>query len=193
MKKIVTGAIILGAALFAQEPIIHDAEHYILKAQNGEEWAKADVDVSKKLAALEKKFGTKPNIIYILWDDQAVGAVGNPMNQQQLGYTTPNINQMAAEGINFTRMYSEPACTPTRAAFMTGRTPVRNGMAIVGMPHEAKGLAASEVTIAEVLSEAGYATAFYGKGHLGDIEESYLHNQGFDDALFTPMNQISSM
>jgi len=193
MKKIVTGAIILGAALFAQDPIIHDAEHYILKAQNGEKWAKADVDVSKKLAALEKKFGTKPNIIYILWDDQAVGAVGNPMNQQQLGYTTPNINQMADEGINFTRMYSEPACTPTRAAFMTGRTPVRNGMAIVGMPHEAKGLAASEVTIAEVLSEAGYATAFYGKGHLGDIEESYLHNQGFDEALFTPMNQISSM
>jgi len=193
MKKIVTGAILLGAVLFAQDPIIHDAEHYILKAQNGEKWAKADVGVSQKLAALEKKFGTKPNIIYILWDDQAVGAVGNPMNQQQLGYTTPNINQMADEGINFTRMYSEPACTPTRAAFMTGRTPVRNGMAIVGMPHEAKGLAASEVTIAEVLSEAGYATAFYGKGHLGDIEESYLHNQGFDEALFTPMNQISSM
>lgn len=193
MKKIVTGAILLGAALFAQAPIIHDAEHYILKAQNGEKWAKADMVVSKKLAALEKKFGTKPNIIYILWDDQQVGAIGNPMNQQQLGYTTPSLNQMADEGINFSRMYSEPACTPTRAAFMTGRTPVRNGMAIVGMPHEAKGLAASEVTIAEVLSEAGYATAFYGKGHLGDIEESYLHNQGFDEALFTPMNQISSM
>ena len=100
---------------------------------------------------------------------------------------------MASEGINFTRMYSEPSCTPTRAAFITGRHPVRNGMGVVGMPHESKGLAASEVTIGEVLSDAGYATAFYGKGHLGDIEESYLHNQGFDEALFTPMNQISSL
>jgi arylsulfatase A-like enzyme len=49
------------------------------------------------------------------------------------------------------------------------------------------------VTIGKVLSEAGYATAFHGKGHLGDIEESYLHNQGFDETLFTPMNQISSL
>ena len=61
------------------------------------------------------------------------------------------------------------------------------------MPHEFSGLRAEEVTIAEVLSDAGYATAFYGKGHLGDIEERYLHNQGFDDALFTPMNQITSL
>ena len=173
--------------------IVHDAEYYILKSQNGEKWAKADVAVSEKLAALKKKHGTTPNIIYILWDDQQVGAIGNKMIQKQLGYKTPNMNQMAAEGINFTRMYSEPSCTPTRAAFITGRTPVRNGMGIVGMPHESRGLAASEVTIAEVLSEAGYATAFYGKGHLGDIEESYLHNQGFDEALFTPMNQISSL
>ena len=56
-----------------------------------------------------------------------------------------------------------------------------------------QGLRAEEVTIAEVLSKAGYATAFFGKGHLGDIEESYLHNQGFDEALFTPMNQITSL
>ena len=178
---------------WAAEEVVHDAEYYILKEQNGEKWAAADVGLKKKLSALKEKHGTPPNIIYILWDDQQVGAIGNEMIQQQLGYTTPNMNQMAAEGINFTRMYSEPSCTPTRAAFITGRTPVRNGMGIVGMPHESKGLAASEVTIGEVLSEAGYATAFYGKGHLGDIEESYLHNQGFDEALFTPMNQISSL
>lgn len=178
---------------WAAKEIVHDAEYYILKEQNGEKWAAADVGLKKKLSALKEKHGTPPNIIYILWDDQQVGAVGNEMIQKQLGYTTPNINQMAAEGINFLRMYSEPSCTPTRAAFITGRTPVRNGMGVVGMPHESKGLAASEVTIGEVLSEAGYATAFYGKGHLGDIEESYLHNQGFDEALFTPMNQIGSM
>jgi len=183
----------LSVQAWAASDLVHDAEYYILKSQNGEKWASADRDLNKQLDALKEKHGTPPNIIYILWDDQQVGAVGNEMIQQQLGYTTPNMNKMAAEGINFTRMYSEPSCTPTRAAFITGRHPVRNGMGVVGMPHESKGLAAGEVTIGEVLSDAGYATAFFGKGHLGDIEESYLHNQGFDEALFTPMNQISSL
>ena len=197
MHTMYKSTLILLLGIFAigayAKDIVHDAEYYILKSQNGEKWATADTALKKKLTALKKKHGTPPNIVYILFDDQQVGAVGNEMIQQQLGYSTPNMNRMASEGINFTRMYSEPSCTPTRAAFITGRHPVRNGMGVVGMPHESKGLAASEVTIGEVLSDAGYATAFYGKGHLGDIEESYLHNQGFDEALFTPMNQISSL
>jgi len=173
--------------------VVHDAEFYILKAQNGERWAAEDEALNKKLASLRKKHGQPPNIVYLLWDDTAYGAVGFPGLQKNFGYETPNLNQMAAEGINFARMYSEPACTPTRAAFLTGRIPVRHGMGVVGMPHEFSGLRKEEVTIAEVLSKAGYATAHYGKGHLGDIEESYLHNQGFDEALFTPMNQITSL
>ena len=173
--------------------IVHDAEFYVLKAQNGEKWAEQDKELDAKLAALKEKFGKPPNIVYILWDDTAFGAVGFPALQKNFGYETPNLNKMAAEGLNFTRMYSEPACTPTRAAFLTGRLPGRNGMGVVGMPHEFSGLRADEVTIAEVLSQAGYATGFFGKGHLGDIEESYLHNQGFDEALFTPMNQITSL
>ena len=176
----------------AQNSVVHDAEHYIIKSQNEEKWTAEDREVDQKLAELKRKHGQTPNIVYILWDDQQFGAVGFPGMQKVLGYATPNINKMAAEGINFTRMYTEPACTPTRAAFLTGRHPVRNGMGAVGMPHEFSGLAGEEVTIAEVLSEAGYATAHFGKGHLGDIEESYLHNQGFDEALFTPMNQITS-
>lgn len=175
------------------EEIVHDAEFYILKAQNGEKWVDQDKELDAKLAALEAKFGQKPNIVYILWDDTAFGAVGFPGLQKNFGYETPNLNQLAEEGINFTRMYTEPSCTPTRAAVLTGRIPVRHGMGVVGMPHEFSGLRAEEVTIAEVLSDAGYATAFFGKGHLGDIEESYLHNQGFDEALFTPMNQITSL
>ncbi|MDJ0879455.1 MAG: sulfatase-like hydrolase/transferase [Halieaceae bacterium] len=177
----------------AARDIVHDAEFYVLKSQHGERWAQEDKELSDKLAALEKKHGQPPNIVYLLWDDTAFGAVGFPDLQKNFGYSTPNINRMAAEGINFTRMYTEPSCTPTRAAMLTGRIPVRHGMGVVGMPHEFSGLRAEEVTIAEVLSKAGYATAFYGKGHLGDIEESYLHNQGFDDALFTPMNQITSL
>jgi len=177
----------------AAKDIVHDAEFYVLKSQNGEKWAAEDEALDKKLAELREKHGRPPNVVYILWDDQQFGTAGFPGIQKNLGYVTPNMNRMAAEGINFTRMYTEPSCTPTRAAFLTGRTPVRHGMGVVGMPHEFSGMRGDEVTIAEVLSKAGYATAHYGKGHLGDIEESYLHNQGFDEALFTPMNQITSL
>jgi arylsulfatase len=186
-------ALLLAANAAVAKEIIHDAEYYILKSQNGERWAEEDAELDRKLAKLREKHGKPPNIVYLLWDDTAFGAVGFPALQKNFGYETPNINRMASEGINFTRMYSEPSCTPTRAAALTGRHPVRHGMGVVGMPHEFSGLRAEEVTIAEVLSEAGYATGFYGKGHLGDIEESYLHNQGFDEAIFTPMNQLTSL
>ena len=194
--KHLCGTAILAIAVLgsqAQDQIIHDAEYLILEHQNKEKWAAEDKVIDQKLADLKKENGQTPNIVYVLWDDQQFGAVGFPEMQMALGYETPNMNKMAEEGINFTRMYSEPACTPTRVAFLTGRHPVRNGMGAVGMPHEFAGLAGEEVTIAEVLSEAGYATAHFGKGHLGDIEESFLHNQGFDEALFTPMNQITSL
>ncbi|WP_209506697.1 MULTISPECIES: sulfatase-like hydrolase/transferase [unclassified Ruegeria] len=173
--------------------IIHDAEHYVLEAQHGQRWADEDASLQEKLDALEAKFGTKPNIIHIMWDDTAVGEVGIPEIQAVRGFETPNMNQMADEGINFMRMYTEPACTPTRAAFQTGRYAVRSGMHTVSFPVEYSGMDAEEVTIAEVLSNVGYKTAFYGKWHLGDTEFSYAHNQGYDEAFFTPYNQVPSM
>ena len=169
--------------------IVHDAQYYILDAQNGEQWAAEDKDLDARLAALRQKYGRPPNIIHLMWDDQPFGAVGIPALQQFRGYSTPRLNQMADEGILFTRMYSQPSCTPTRAAAMTGQIPVRNGMYKVGLPIEYKGLSKNTVTIASALSKAGYKTAFYGKWHLGDIEESYPYNQGFDEALFAVYNQ----
>ena len=158
--------------LSAQNKIVHDAEYYIIEAQNGDRWAGEDKDLDKRLKELKKEHGKTPNIVYILWDDMAFGDAGIPAINQIRGFDTPSCNRIAKEGIMFTRMYAEPSCTPTRAAVMTGRQPYRNGMYIPGFPIENGGMAADEVTIAEVLSEAGYATAFYGKGHLGDIEES---------------------
>jgi hypothetical protein len=190
------GLLVGNQTAFAQavkSRIIHDAEYYILDAQHGERWAVEDKELDAKLAELRKKFGTTPNIIHIMWDDTAVGEVGIPALQKVRGFETPNINRLAAEGINFMRMYTEPSCTPSRAAVMTGRHAVRNGMYKVGFPYEYGGLPASEVTMGDVLSKAGYATAFFGKSHLGDIESSYMNKRGFDEALWTPYNQVPSL
>lgn len=202
MKKIAfmfcwaaAGAVIahVPTQISAAEQIVQDAEYYILEAQNGEKWAQEDEALDKKLAELQNKFGMPPNIIHIMWDDTAFGDVGIPAIQKVRGLDTPNLNSLAQEGILFTRMYTEVGCTPSRAAVITGRHPIRNAMYNIGMLRESHGMRSEEVTIAEMLSEKGYATAFYGKWHLGDIEESYPHNQGFDEALFTGYNQILSL
>jgi len=177
-----------------QKPkIVHDAEYYILDAQHGAKWAIEDKELDTRLAELKKKFGTPPNIIHVMWDDTAVGEVGIPSIQKVRGFETPNINRFAAEGINFMRMYTEPSCTPSRAAVITGRHAVRSGMHTVSFPVEYSGIDKDEVTTAEVLGKAGYATAFYGKWHLGDTKPSYPTEQGFDEALWTPYNQVPSL
>jgi len=193
---LVAGLLLVSQTALAQgskPQIVHDSEYYILEAQHGDQWAAEDRDLDSKLAELRQKYGAPPNIIHIMFDDTPVGEIGIPFIQKQRGWETPNINRLADEGINFTRMYSEPSCTATRAAVMTGRHAVRNGMFNVGFPYESGGLAASEVTIADVLGKAGYATAFYGKWHLGDIEASYATRHGFDEALWMPYNQLTSV
>ena len=174
-------------------PVVHDAEYYILFDQHGDAWAAEDAELDARLAELEAKHGKKPNIVHIMWDDMAFGDAGIPALNKVRGFDTPNSNRMAEEGALYTRYYTEPACTPSRAAVITGRHAVRSGMFNVAFPIEAAGLDGEEVTVANVLSDAGYATAFYGKWHLGDIEESYPHNQGFDETLFAPYNQVLSL
>ena len=188
--------LLIGAGTAAAEEgdkIVHDAEYYILETQNGEKWAAEDGELDQKLAELRKKHGRPPNLIHIMWDDTAFGDVGIPAIQKVRGLHTPRLNTLAEEGILFTRMYTEVGCTPSRAASATGRLAIRSGMYNIGMLLEMHGMRGEEVTIAEVLSKAGYATAFHGKWHLGDIEESYPHNQGFDEAFFTGYNQILSL
>ena len=196
-KLVIAFCLAVTSALFGVSPaaaqIIHDAEYYVLAAQHGEQWAVEDSELDQKLAELREKFGQPPNIIHIMWDDTAFGDIGMPAIQKVRGFETPQMNKLAEEGILFSRMYTEVGCTPSRAAVATGRMAIRSGMYNIGMLLEMHGMGDEEVTIAEVLSEKGYATAFHGKWHLGDIEESYPHNQGFDEAFFTGYNQILSL
>jgi arylsulfatase len=177
----------------AAKPIIHDAEFTHVKTQYQQQWQQDDKQLQQVLAALKQKTGKRPNIIHVMWDDNSLGEVGIPEMNKVLGIDTPRINQMADEGISFTRMYSEPSCTPTRTAALTGRLAVRAAMTKVGFPPDGMGLHKDEITIAEVLSKAGYKTAFVGKAHQGDIESSYMNHQGFDYANFSMYNQFPYM
>lgn len=121
---------------------------------------------------------TRPNIVFILcdnvgWGDFACYGGGTP---------TPRIDKLASEGIRFENYTVEAQCTPTRSAILTGRQSVRSGTYKVLFPGEGKnGLVPWEYTIAELLSDAGYATALWGKWHLGDTEGRLPTDQGFDE------------
>jgi arylsulfatase A-like enzyme len=191
MRSVINMTLIIGFILqgaIAAE-IARDSEYYILEAQNAEAWKADDKKVDNKLAAFrDNNNGKPPNIVYILIDDIGFGDLGIPELNAIRGYKTPNINEFAREGMRFARMYTEPSCTPTRVAFMTGRQPHRNGMGDTAVDIAGFGLADKEVTLAEILSESGYNTVHIGKWHMGDIQEAWPNHQGFDFAAF-PIHQ----
>ena len=166
-----------------------DAPYNKLEKKHGAEWAKEDKAIDAKLAALEKKFGKKPNIIMVLSDDIGWGVLGAYGGGKVVGTPTPNLDKMARDGMKFLSAYSEPSCTPTRLALLTGRQPHRTGVNVVLWPGQKQGLVAEEVTIAELLRDGGYDTAMWGKWHVGDVYDEQLpHNQGFDYAEYSPYN-----
>ena len=176
-------------AIAQDQPIVRDGEYLFLEAQMEEVWAEQDARIGARLAELrEANGGNPPNILYILIDDVSFGQMGSRTLNYVTGIDTQNINDFAQESMSLMRMYTEPSCTPTRTAMLTGRHPVRAGVNEVKVARVGEGLAGEEVTIAEVLKEVGYNTAHVGKWHQGDIEQAYPHNQGFDWAAF-PLHQ----
>jgi arylsulfatase len=102
-------------------PVVHDAEYYVLFDQHGDAWAAQDHELDAHLAELESRFGTKPNIVHVMWDDMAFGDARIPALNKVSGFDTPNCNKMAAKGALSTRHYTEPsrwwaACWKRRAA-----------------------------------------------------------------------------
>ncbi len=134
---------------------------------------------------------TPPNVIIFFTDDQGyqdVGCFGSPLIK------TPNLDQMAREGVRCTDFYSaSPVCSPSRAALLTACYPPRVGVPVVLWPDSETGLDSKEVTIADMLKEQGYATACIGKWHLGDRPEHLPTQQGFDHYLGIPYSNDMSV
>jgi len=130
----------------------------------------------------------KPNIVFILADNMGYGDTGVYGGGELRGAPTPRIDQLAAEGLRLTQFLVEPGCTPSRAGLMTGRYSIRSGLSLIGVAGSPNSLPATEITMAEMLYDAGYATAIFGKWHLGDQTYSLPQNQGFDEFYGIPPN-----
>jgi arylsulfatase len=121
----------------------------------------------------------KPNIVVIFGDDIGTWNVG--LYSHGLMGKTPNIDRIGREGILFTDHYGQPSCTAGRAAFIMGQLPIRTGMTTIGIPGSTRGIQKVDPTLAEILKGQGYATAQFGKNHLGDRNEFLPTMHGFDE------------
>jgi arylsulfatase A-like enzyme len=132
-----------------------------------------------------------PNVVMIYADDLGSGDLscyGHPTIR------TPNLDRMAAEGMRFTQFYSAaPLCSPSRAALMTGRYPVRSGINFVLFPDSKGGLPESELTMPEMLRQRGYATGMVGKWHLGHLPQYLPTRHGFDSYFGIPYSNDMSL
>lgn len=125
---------------------------------------------------------TKPNIVLVVMDNFGYGEIGVYGGGVLRGAPTPNIDSIASEGFQLTNFNVEAECTPSRSALMTGRYGIRTRQQAEGPPRDIwYGLTPWEITLAEMLSDSGYATGMFGKWHLGDAQGRYPTDQGFDE------------
>ena len=128
------------------------------------------------LLAADSLAGKRPNIVFVLTDDQGYGDLschGNPILK------TPHIDRLHREGVRFTDFMVSPTCSPTRSALMTGRHEFRNG--VTHTINERERLTLNATTLAQVLKSSGYATGIFGKWHLGDEPDHWPSRRGFDE------------
>ena len=187
MKKEIISAIIILIGLSYHSEISAQTFNRAVKTSENFEPAiphpEQDKAVAKKLTDLEKKTGKKPNIVWIVVDDMGYGDPGCYGGGSAIGAATPNMDIIASEGLKLTSAYSQQTCTPTRAAILTGRLPVRSGLTrpilsgdkITANPWE------DETSLPTLLGEAGYNTLLTGKWHVGEIEGMRPHDIGFDE------------
>ena len=131
-----------------------------------------------------KQISPKPNVIIIFIDDEGYGDIGC---YGATGFNTPNLDKMASQGMRFTNFYAaQPVCSASRAGLMTGCYPNRIGLTGALFPYDKVGLNSKEYTMAEMFRDQGYATACYGKWHLGWQKEFLPLQHGFDEYVGIP-------
>jgi len=126
---------------------------------------------------------SKPNIVLVLMDNFGYGEIGVYGGGVLRGAPTPRIDSIAAEGLQLTNFNVEAECTPSRTSLMTGRYGIRTRQLPGDFPPRGiwEGISSWEITLAEMLTDAGYATGMFGKWHLGDTEGRFPTDQGFDE------------
>jgi arylsulfatase len=134
----------------------------------------------------------KPNIVLILSDDFGYGDSGPYGGGPGRGMPTPSLDRLSAQGMTFYSFYSQPSCTPGRAAVQTGRIPNRSGMTTVAFQGQGGGLPAAEWTVASVLKQAGYRTFFTGKWHLGEADYALPIAQGYDEMKYCGLYHLNA-
>ena len=139
--------------------------------------ALAFLPVSLPASAQEQK---KPNVLFIMGDDVGWFNVG-AYHRGIMSGKTPNLDQLASQGMMFTDYYAEASCTAGRANFITGELPLRTGLTTVGQAGADVGMPAEAVTLATVLKAQGYETGQFGKNHLGDLNKFLPTVHGFDE------------
>lgn len=128
----------------------------------------------------------RPNVVFILADNVGYGDLGPYGGGELRGAPTPNIDELAREGLKLTQFLVEPACTPSRAALMTGQYSIRNGLSLIAIQGSPFTLPKDAFTMGNMFKSVGYATAIFGKWHLGSAPESLPTNHGFDEFYGIP-------
>jgi arylsulfatase len=141
---------------------------------------------STDTASAQAPAGGKPNVIFILADNVGYGDLGCYGGGELRGAPTPRLDQIAREGLRLTQFLVEPACTPSRAALMTGRYSIREGLSLVLVPGSVNTLSADSFTMGDMFHGLGYATAIFGKWHLGEDPHSLPTAHGFDEFYGIP-------
>jgi arylsulfatase len=131
---------------------------------------------------------TKPNVVFILADNVGYGDMGPYGGGELRGYATPRVDQLAREGLRLTQFLVESTCTPSRAALMTGQYSIRNGLSLIAAPGSPFQLPGKAYTMGQLFKDAGYATALFGKWHLGENSQSLPSAHGFDEFYGIPPN-----
>jgi arylsulfatase A-like enzyme len=142
-----------------------------------------EAEAQGKLDGLVGRTGKRPNIVWLMVDDMGWGDPGSYGGGAAIGAATPNMDELAAEGLRLTSTYSQATCTPTRSAVLTGRLPFRTGLTrpILAGDKITKNPWADEISLPKLLGQAGYATVLSGKWHVGAAEGMRPQDVGFDE------------